>query len=271
MNNHIFHHPDISLTVLGRRTLDFALDCVQSYAQLATTRGHSYLLRGCFPSDVAYRSAIYRLRKAGVIVSRRKRDGARRMEIVPAQRSLRPELHPHKAWGARWDGLWRVLVYDIDERERRFRDGLRRALRAQRLGCLQQSVWVSPRDIRPIYADLQTAINIDSVACLFEARTVLGRAGRDVVDLAWDFDGLAERQRSYIAAGEGTLDRLSSGRMEAGEAASLARAEMAHYLHAMSSDPLLPSKLLPPGYMGRTVYDLHLKIMKALAPRLSDL
>ncbi len=271
MNSSILHHPDISLTVARRKAADFALDCVISYAKLVATRDHSSLLRGFFPSDTAYRSALHRLRKAGLIVSRRRKDDARRVDVVPAQRSLRPELQPCKAWDARWDGIWRVLVYDIDEGERGFRDGLRRALKVQRLGCLQQSVWVSPRDIRPIYADLQTAINIDSVAFLFEARTVLGRAGRDIVDLAWDFDGIAERQKDYISAGEQTLDTLSSGRLPKGDADALARAEMAHYVHAMAPDPLLPSKLLPPGYLGKAAYDLHVRIMRALSPHLSDM
>ena len=42
------------------------------------------------------------------------------------------------------------------------------------MGCLQKSVWVSPRDIRPEHDDLVKGIRVNFYAYLFEATTVLG-------------------------------------------------------------------------------------------------
>lgn len=263
-----FRHPDISLTVLRRRATDFLLDCSMTYLKLAATRAHPSLWRDCFASDTAFRSAVYRLRKRGVVVDRRARDGSRSAEITDTARSLRRELNPEVWWSVKWDGIWRVLVYDIDEKERVFRNGLRRFLISQRLGCLQQSVWVSPVDIRPLYADLQTTLNLDSVAYLFEARTVLGRSSQSIVRGAWDFDRLAEGHQRFVKAAEETLDDLQSGRVSTSDVAQIVRMEMAHYLSVMALDPLLPRRLLPADYLGINVYDLHKKIVRLLAKRL---
>lgn len=43
-----------------------------------------------------------------------------------------------------WDGKWRVLVFDINERRRRVRDQLRRLLGGAGFVRIQDSVWIYP-------------------------------------------------------------------------------------------------------------------------------
>lgn len=43
-----------------------------------------------------------------------------------------------------WDGKWRVLIFDINERRRRVRDQLRRLLQGAGFIRIQDSVWVYP-------------------------------------------------------------------------------------------------------------------------------
>lgn len=43
-----------------------------------------------------------------------------------------------------WDGKWRVLIFDINERRRRVRDQLRRLLQGKGFVRIQDSVWVYP-------------------------------------------------------------------------------------------------------------------------------
>lgn len=47
---------------------------------------------------------------------------------------------------AKWDGKWRVLIFDIPENRRETRDKVRNTLRAIGFKKLQQSVWVYPFD-----------------------------------------------------------------------------------------------------------------------------
>ena len=46
----------------------------------------------------------------------------------------------------KWDGKWRVLIFDIPERKRWLRDNIRRALLSIGFIKLQNSVWVYPYD-----------------------------------------------------------------------------------------------------------------------------
>lgn len=73
-----------------------------------------------------------------------------------------------------WDGKWRIVVFDIPEKDRLFRDILREHLRALQFFKLQQSVFVSPYPFeKPVselislysaepYVRVITAIKIDN-------------------------------------------------------------------------------------------------------------
>ena len=50
----------------------------------------------------------------------------------------------------RWDGKWRLVIFDIRERRRSTRDLLRQQLQGLGLVRLQNSVWVYPYDFSEI-------------------------------------------------------------------------------------------------------------------------
>ena len=60
----------------------------------------------------------------------------------------------------RWDGNWRVIVFDISEQKRHVRDLLRRELTGLGLRQLQKSVWVSPYDCEEIVLLLKTGFGM---------------------------------------------------------------------------------------------------------------
>lgn len=260
------HHPDVCWPVLRRRASGFFLDCLSTYAILAVTGSRPGLLLryACFPSDRAHEAAVGRLRKAGIVTYRRRGDHARGIALTGQGWAASESLKPERLWNRAWDGRWRVLVYDIAEAEREFRNGLRRLLRRLRMGYLQDSVWVSPTDLRPWYDDLQAALNVQSVSFLFEARTVLGRGHRELVDEAWDFQRLGEAQAAYLSTCDDLLARMRAGRPEDEALGRMIRREMTAYLSVMDRDPLLPRKLLPFGYRGFEVHDEHRRFVGAV-------
>ena len=48
---------------------------------------------------------------------------------------------------AKWDKKWRILIFDIPETKRKFRDNLRKSLIDIGFYQLQKSVWVFPYDV----------------------------------------------------------------------------------------------------------------------------
>lgn len=73
--------------------------------------------------------------------------GKRRVVITEKGRDMMKEMEfgeygiPEPAF---WDGKWRVLIFDINERRRRVRDQLRRLLQGKGFIRIQDSVWAYP-------------------------------------------------------------------------------------------------------------------------------
>lgn len=264
-----FHHPDVSFPVLRRRIVEDFLDMLLWYGDVASSQGRAILWQNCFSSEASYYNAVSRLRKSGVLAGHPDVGVGRILEVSDNTRMKREALlHPDRFWKKQWNGYWSVLVYDIPEKEKVFRDALRRFLQHLRMGCLQKSVWIGSYDIRPNYDDLTQTVQIEFLSYLFEATTVLGRSHQDLVLNAWDFQELALRQRWYLQVCRHNLDAIGPGNLDRTTLENLAREEISAYQVAMERDPLLPQALLPQGYHGQEVFKTHQAFIQALRTQL---
>lgn len=264
-----FHHPDISLPVVRRRLGMELMEMLELASVFLTRGGWGVLYRSCYPDQQAYRRAAGRLEKNGLVVGRSVRGEVPRIALSDSGRQALPDyFNPDMFWNKRWNGFWYLFVYDVPEKNRSYRDVLRRFLKRMRLGCLQQSVWVTPTDIRPEFDDLVKGAGVDSFAYLFESKTVLRLPNRRVVDDAWDLERLYEIQSRFCVVTEQNLDLLLSGNFDPDALASLLRTSLTAYHAAFTEDPLLPRKLLPPDYLGEKAYALHCRLFKEMNKKL---
>lgn len=60
----------------------------------------------------------------------------------------------------KWDGKWRVVIFDIPDKKRRIRDQIRSLFKSAGLYLLQESVWVYPYDCEDIIALLKTDFGV---------------------------------------------------------------------------------------------------------------
>ena len=60
----------------------------------------------------------------------------------------------------KWDGKWRVIIFDIAEQKRRVRDNLRKELINLGFSRLQNSVWVYPYDCEEVIIMLKSHFRI---------------------------------------------------------------------------------------------------------------
>ena len=97
------------------------------------------------------RQAIRKLYQSRMIDCRDNRDGtttltlAARGETRILQHKL-DDIRIKKA--ARWDGMWRIIIFDIPENQKRARDALSLKLKHIGMMPLQKSVFVSPYECR---------------------------------------------------------------------------------------------------------------------------
>lgn len=253
-----FHHPDFCPKVVARRARLELLEALDLLGQALLTRGRAFTWVSTFPSDDAYRMAVSRLRKRGLIISRSRGAGRPTLSLTPEGESALSDIHrPQRGWNRKWRGIWYVLVYDVPEEDRRYRDTLREFLKRMRMGCLQKSVWISPCDIRPEFSDLEDASRVKRYAVLLEASTVLGMRTDEIVYAAWDMERIQEAQAWFIAACEDLLAEKLHRPLGSEEALALVREELNAYRSVMELDPLLPRELWPPAYAGEGVHELH--------------
>ncbi|MBU0715097.1 MAG: hypothetical protein KJ964_07055 [Verrucomicrobia bacterium] len=266
---HWFDHPGFSLPVVRRRLGEELLDLVQMTAKLLATQGRSFMWNRSFPSTLAYDGARRRLYKAGLVAYRR---GAGKEPVLrltaKGERATDDIFRPERWWQRRWPGIWYLMVYDIPETQRSYRNVLRHFLRRLRIGRLQGSVWITPRDIRPEYDDLVKAAGIKSYAYLFEARTVLGLPTEQVVRSAWPTDLLEQCQQWYCENARRNWDALRLKQLPQKSLWACARETNRAFRAVMALDPLLPKALWPDGYRGAEVIAWHRRLLGELAGQL---
>lgn len=252
-----FHHPDFCPALIRRRAAETLVDCLQFYGELLLTAGRSLAWSRCFTSRTAYYAAVGRLKRAGVVKLRIHKDGRRTLCMEKRASSNHPVPDPERFWNTRWDGVWRLLVYDIPETDKGFRNSLVHLLRRLKMGCLQRSVWITPRDIRPEYDDLTRTAQLQFDSYLFEARTVLGRKSTEVVRDAWDMRRLRTRHQWFTQTCEDVVTRIRKGDMARAEIGRAAAEEALAYRELIDADPLLPRSLLPSDYLGVEAHIQH--------------
>lgn len=93
----------------------------------------------------------------------KKLDGMRQRSKENAISKIRPQE-------SRWDGLWRVVIFDIPEQNKRIRQSLRIGLRMLEFKLLQKSVWISKtnctKELRSYIKDL----GLSKFVLIFETR-----------------------------------------------------------------------------------------------------
>lgn len=85
---------------------------------------------------------------------------------------------------ARWDGRWRLIIFDIPEERRSLRDALRESLHRIGFLPLQQSVWLYPYDCRDIVELIRAAHGFHPVSVRYLVVSEL----EDDRAFRWHFD-----------------------------------------------------------------------------------
>ena len=237
------------------------LELLDLFGDVAVHGVWAFLNNRSYPDRTAYNRAVGRLSKQGLIVESQGLDTPLLAISDEGSGQLETYLRPDKWWSRKWNGIWYVLVYDVPEVDRSYRNVLRQFLKKQRMGCFQKSVWITPHDIRPQYSDLEEAAALGAFACLFEARTVLGMPAERVVWESWDFDRLFWIQKRFCEIYAENLELLNgSVVLSLDSLMRLAAEEIDAFRSAFVLDPLLPNALLPWDYKGKEAYSLHQKL-----------
>jgi phenylacetic acid degradation operon negative regulatory protein len=169
---------------------------------------------------------------------------------------------PEERWGREWDGRWRLVIFDVPAGQNAQRERLRRYLRRQGFGYLQDSVWITPDSLEEERRILVGGkIDVESLI-LMEAHPCAGESDAEIVSGAWDFERINQRYARHLRV-LGERPRGAGTGKEAGKLLlRWAKREYQEWLAAVSNDPLLPARILPSNYLGRRAWRRRMEVLR---------
>lgn len=168
---------------------------------------------------------------------------------------------PAAEWSRPWDGLWRLVIFDLPASQNSQRRRLARYLRDRGFGYLQNSVWITP-DALSVEVQLFRGEKIDVESfVVMECRPCAGESNAEIVAGAWDFDEINSRYRRHLNVLSAKPKKKLNSKTSAKALQQWAEAERLAWRVAIKCDPLLPERLLPHGYLGRRAWQQRIKIL----------
>lgn len=151
-----------------------------------------------------------------------------------------------------WDGKWRMVIFDIAEKQKIKRDYLRKKLKELGFGMLQESVFITPHDIIKDFLEYVESIGLQDSVDILEACYISGDP-KELVKRVWELEELNEKyleifqetqkiKNSHLIITRGRVKKLNNRVRKMGEIKE-------RYLEILLSDPFLPLSLLPKNYL----------------------
>ncbi|MDZ7587326.1 MAG: PaaX family transcriptional regulator C-terminal domain-containing protein [Patescibacteria group bacterium] len=161
----------------------------------------------------------------------------------------------------RFDGYWRLVVFDIRETDRRVRQEFRRKLLDLGFGYLQRSVYISPYDVAEDMQEFIQLHNLGDQVFISVGKQLLAEDFTELVVRVW---GLEKLNNDY--------QKLYDQWQKKGDNFSVAdfRKLMDRYLEILSQDPFLPMEMLPKPWYGVKLSQVFKKERKKIYAKLSN-
>lgn len=184
--------------------------------------------------------------------------GSDSLQLTSAGAELKKGLYRSRKQA--WDGKWRVVIFDIPEKQRRLRDDLRLELKKLGFGCWQRSVWVTPFDfVRELNKFLEQCDLSENVQIIVGERFG-GLPNRKFAASVWPLEEISKEYTQLLESWEKELKKERSNK----ERLQVARTLHNDYIAILLTDPQLPGELLPLDWEGDKAAKLFGKLRSML-------
>lgn len=196
-----------------------------------------------------YYQAMHRLLTTGQI-EKEVTNGKVVLRITPSGLTRLKKTYPlEKLRREKWNGLWRQVIFDIEEKHKKDREFARRKLKELGFGMLQESVWISPfpieREIDEFFSSQHLRgelIVLNSSIYSGDEKQLANRAFKlDVLNES--YEDLADEWEKIMAASPKNEAKVKKWQTK--------------YYDLLLKDPFLPKELLPQPWFGTTAAKIH--------------
>lgn len=201
-------------------------------------------------------STLGRLTGKGWVTTTKDRlRGANSYAITPAGSAVVTKTLQHLKISddQQWDGRWFFVLFNIPERQRKYRDILRNRLANVGFGRVQNSLWVTARDVAFELVDVLEHDRIKRAVTILRPTLSDDDAKQLSVAFEWDWDQL---NGQYAALMELMKEYLRKKEHPVLEAKML----VYHYASLLQQDPKFPTQLEPASYLRSKVHAQYEKI-----------
>lgn len=150
----------------------------------------------------------------------------------------------------RWDGKWRVVVFDIPEKERRLRSYLRQKLIELGFGMMQESVWISPLGVTEDLREYLENHNLADFVFVLVAQRLFVGDEKKLAAKVWPLKKINQEYEKILEKWEKEKEAKREKR------ADFIKELKNLYLEVLAIDPCLPRELLPNDWQGEKVRSL---------------
>ncbi len=215
--------------------------------------------------EPAVRSAISRLKRRGILQSRRYGGSAGYQLSAEALAILREGdariFRRRRATPA--DG-WVLAVFSVPESERHRRHVLRSELTRLGFGMVAPGVWIVPAHPQDTTAETLRRLELDAYADLFRADHLAFGDPAAKIRRWWDLDELERQYESFVRVHGPALQVFGSGPPGGQEAFAGYVRVLTDWRRLPYLDPGLPAELLPDGWVGIRAAELFFALRALL-------
>ena len=151
-----------------------------------------------------------------------------------------------------WDGIWRIISYEIPEKKRHLRDRLRREMRGWGLGPWHRSFWVTSHPVITPLRDLVYGREEERYIQAFEATHMFGDIDI-LIEKVWKKVELEERYKELFKNWHNILSQDT-------EKKERMKQVVYNYVKVMRQDPGLPPSLVGRKWISVEAFNIYKEI-----------
>ena len=172
----------------------------------------------------------------------------------------------------KWDGRWRLVVYNFPETMRNLRDKLRCKLQSLGYANVSASFWISPYDLQAELSRYMKEKSMLDYVETFTADYTGKRRDKELATTVWRIDDLTKQYRVFMRKYEKLISAYnrsakSERPMELADCFARRFCMTAEYVALRLADPMLPSELLPENWAGIRAEGIYDDLLRLLKPR----
>lgn len=155
----------------------------------------------------------------------------------------------------KWDNKWRLVMFNIPEKDRAVRDKLRRALDNLGMGILQASVWISSKDIKDKVFKISERLKLGNSLKYFEVVSTPS-LNQQIVEKAWNLPEINLALEKFVKTAQHTLKGMGKGNGDRFNAKKL----IFEYALILKKSPKLPEEFVQKNELRAQARDIYLKL-----------